>query len=146
MLGPLLVTLVLMVFEVGYQGAVAAALDYAAQRAARLGITGAVSANGPVASDAQRTAAIRSTILNFGLGLLTDAQLTVTESSFSSVAAASANSSGVTSPGSGGQVVRYDLSYAQPLLTGSFAATLLNRTQFVHTTSLLVVNEQFPTN
>lgn len=146
LLGPLLVTVLLMVFEVGYQCAVAAALDYGAQRAARIGITGASTANGPVASNGQRQTAIRNAVLNFAGGLLQDPQFTLTQSSFGSFAAASANLGPSSGPGAAGQVVRYDLTYVQPLLTGPFAASLFGRTEFVHSTTLTVVNEQFPTN
>lgn len=146
LLGPLLVTVLLMVFEVGYQCAVAAALDYGAQRAARIGITGGATGNGPPATSGQRQTAIRTAVLNFAGGLLADPKLTVTQSSFGSFAAASANLAPSSGPGSAGQVVRYDLTYVQPLLTGPFAASIFGRTEFIHSTSLTVVNEQFPTN
>ena len=141
---PLLILFVLLVFEAGLQATVAAALDFGARRAGRLGITGAITANGPVATDAERRAALRAAVLSASGTLLVDGRLTLSQASYGTMAGAAAGKNAITGPGGAGQVVRYDLTYVQPLLTGSLAASVLQRTEFVHTSSIVVVNEQFP--
>ena len=143
-LAPIVIILLSMVVEVGIQSTVAAALDYGARRASRLGITGALIPNGPVASDSAREAAVRQAVLSATGGLLVDSRLTITQSSFASVAAASSGTGAVSGPGGSGQVVRYDLSYVQPLIIGNLFATLLHRTEFNHRSTVLVINEPYP--
>lgn len=143
---PLVLMLTVTVLELGWQMCVAAALDYGARRAARVGMTGTAVGNGPIATDTVRQSAIRSAILTSTGGLLVDGRLTVGMASFNSIAAAGAAITGGSDPGGAGQVVRYSLQYTEPLLTGSLASALLNRTQFVHTSTVMVINEPFSTN
>ena len=133
LVGPAFLLMVLMLFEFGFQAAIAAALDHGAVRAGRMGITGAITANGPVEEKREaREAALRTAVLAAGGGLLNDDRLVMTYGT-------------VRGPGGAGELVHYNLTYTQPLLTGSLAAAVLQRTELTHTSKVTVVNEVFPT-
>ena len=140
---PALLAILLMCVEFGWQLAVGATLDYGAQRAARLGTVGSVVANGATAPDPARRSAIRAAVLNATTGVLQDSQLgEVTTKSFAGFAAA--GSKGKDGPGTGKEVVQYQLSYVQPFLTGSLAAAMTGRPSITHTSTVTLANEPFP--
>lgn len=142
LLMPALMAVLLMCIEFGWQLAVGAALDYGAQRAARLGTVGSAVANGATASDGARKLAIRGVVLSTTGGVLQDSRLgEVTTQSFAGFSTASGGTNG---PGAGKQVVQYQLSYVQPFLTGSLAETMTGRKSITHTSTVVLANEPFP--
>lgn len=140
--------LVLLVVETAYHAAVGAALDYGARDAARYGATGQTTdPNRPQ----QRMDDIIERVLQKTRPILRFEHLTVTTESFSAPAnnpAGPFTQIGAGQPGSAGDpgdafaIVRYQLTYRQPLLT-PFARILLGRSELVHTTVLIVKNEPF---
>ncbi len=143
MLVPAVVTVILLCLECGWQLAVGAALDYGAQRAARLGAVGSVVANGATAPDQARKSAIRALVLSSTGGLLLDQRLgDVTTTSFAGFSAAKGK--GADSPGAGGDVVRYQLTYVQPFITGPLVEALTGLQSIVHISTVFLPNEPFP--
>lgn len=144
-LAPVLFLIVAAVIEVGAQATVAAALDFGARRASRMGITGSVDGTGTVASDQARAEAVRNRVLSSTRGILTDAHLSISQSSYGTIGDVAAGKSTSALPGEGRQLVRYELSYIQPLVTGFLSSPLFTQTHFTHNSMILVKNEPFPT-
>jgi Flp pilus assembly protein TadG len=140
--------LVLLIVETAYHAAVGAALDYGARDAARYGATGQTSdPNRPE----QRLDDIIARVLAKTRPVLQFERLTVTTESFA--APANNPASPFTQIGAGQQgtlgsagdafaIVRYRLTYRQPLLT-PISRILLMRNELVHSTVLIVKNEPF---
>lgn len=143
LLAPSVVMVILVCLEAGWQIAVGAALEYGAQRAARLGVVGSVVANGATAPDQARKSAIRALVLTSTGGMLHDSQLAdISTQSFAGFSAAGGN--GTSSPGAGGDVVRYKLTYVQPFIMGPLAETMTGLKSIEHTSTVVLTNEPFP--
>jgi hypothetical protein len=140
--------LLLLVVETAYHAAIGAALDYGARDAARFGATGQTTdANRPE----QRLDDIISRVLAKTRPLLEFERLTVVTESFTAPASNPASpfaDIGAGQPGTAGSagdafsIVRYNLTYRQPLLT-PLSRLLLMRDDLVHSTVLIVKNEPF---
>jgi Flp pilus assembly protein TadG len=146
--GSVFLMLLLLAIETAYQFAVGAALDYGARDAARFGATGQTTDN---TRPEQRLDDIIARVLNKTRPLLTFERLTVVTESFAtpanSPAAGFAPIAGgqqgtLGNPGDAFAIVRYRLSYDQPLLT-PFARILLGRSSLEHSTIMIVKNEPF---
>lgn len=143
LLMPAVFTVFLVCIEFGWQLAVGAALDYGAQRAARLGTVGSAVANGATAPDGARKSAIRAIVLNSTAGVLQDTRLgEIATKNYAGFGAAGGK--GADGPGAGSQVVQYQLSYVQPFVTGSLAETIMGRPSITHTSTVILANEPFP--
>ena len=128
--------LVFMIFEIGFQLTVGAALEFGVHRAGRRSIIDA-----GVSSTAARASALKTAVLAASGGLLEGDRLTVTSVSFDHVA-----STGVEAKANAGSAtlksnVRYDLTYTQPLLTGNLAEAALNNSVITHRSTVVVVDE-----
>jgi len=145
------------VLECAWQVATLAALDHAALRASRFGITGLNTPAGATGAPVCRSAAIPWLASASTGGFLRSDRLTVVTRSFGSFAgsqaptpapppaggAAPAPAPGTPGAGAGGQVVRYDLSYTQPYLLGGFAKIVSGGTAMTHRATLITKNEPF---
>ncbi len=135
--------------EVAWQLATGAALDHAALRASRYGITGsntppAWQTNGQQNVPSCRSQNIVWLVTRSTGGLLKAANLTVLTESWSNVSGSSAGAgTGTTGAGDGGRIVSYTLTYRQPFLTGAIGGSLFGGDAFVHRAFLLVKNEPF---
>lgn len=140
--------LVLLIVETAYHMAIGAALDYGARDAARFGATGQTTDS---TRPQQRLDDIVLRVLAKTRPLLEFERLQVTTESFAAPAnnpAAPFTQIGAGEAGTEGDagdafaIVRYNLTYRQPLLT-PFARILLQRADMVHTSVLIVKNEPF---
>lgn len=140
--------LLLLIVETAYHAAIGAALDYGARDAARYGATGQTT---DATRPEQRLDDIIARVLAKTRPLLEFERLTVMTESFA--APASNPASPFTQivagqPGTAGSagdafaIVRYRLTYRQPLLT-PVARMILMRDELVHNTVLIVKNEPF---
>lgn len=133
--------------EVAWQLATGAALDHAALRASRYGVTGSNTPPSWQTTGQQNVPTCRSQNIIWLVtqstgGMLKSANLTVTTSSWSNVSAAGTGT-GTTGAGSGGQIIAYTLTYRQPFITGVVAASLFGGNSFTHQAFLMVKNEPF---
>ncbi len=141
--------LILAVMEAGWQLATGAALDHAALRASRYGMTGA---NTPPSRQTQnqgnnlptcRSGNIRWMLSRATGGLIrNNSNLVVTTTNWSGVGA-SGSGSGTSGAGAGGQIVSYTVTFRQPFITGGLGRLLWGTDAFTHTAYLLVKNEPF---
>ena len=138
LVGPVVITLLVGLLELGLQLMTGAMLDYGVRMAARWGVTGRATPDG-----SSREAYIRSQILAATGGFLKTGQLSVTLTAYSSWANAMARTGATGGPGGSGAVVSYSVSYAQPVMTPP-AVALLGRREFRHTDVLMVKNEPYP--
>jgi hypothetical protein len=143
MVGPLMAVLVLATIEAGIQAGIGLLLDSAARDASRFGVTGATAPPGMIDPPADRAAAIRRVVLDRGAGLLADERLQITTTSFGRFEEIGQQGAGVAGPGARGEVVLYELTYTQPVLTG-VPALVFGRSSFTHVATALVRNEPFP--
>lgn len=132
--------------EVGWQLATGAALDHAALRASRYGITGSDTPPAWMTDGQQDVPTCRSQNLPWLVtrstgGLLRSANLTVTTANWSNVATVSGT--GTENAGTGGRIVAYTLAYQQPFITGIVGTTLFGGTSLTHRAFLMVKNEPF---
>ncbi|MBB5690657.1 pilus assembly protein [Roseomonas alkaliterrae] len=138
---------VIATIEAAWQLATGMALDHAALRASRYGVTGSNSPPALVIQGQQSVPTCRSQNIAWMItrstgGMLTPSNLTVETRTWSGVSGAE---QGTGSPGAGaaGQIVSYRLTYRQPFVTGIVAANLWGGTEFTHTAFLIVKNEPF---
>lgn len=133
------------VMEVGWQTATMAALDHAALRAARFGATGAATPAGRsgLPTNPCRSAAIPWFASSVTGGFLRPERMTVVLNSYTNFNGSAARSGGSAGAGTGGQVVTYELSYAQPLLLGGLVRIVTDRTSMTYRATLTVKNEPF---
>jgi len=122
--------------------AVDMALIDGAQEAARLGSLGMLPVTGT------REASIQDFIVTREAGLLSANKLTVTMQIYGGGGAADyaqrlSNTTKTAGTGSGRQLVEYQLSYVQPLLTPLAVAAMGGQTSFTHNTTTVVQNEPF---
>jgi Flp pilus assembly protein TadG len=133
--------------EVAWQLATGAALDHAALRASRYGITGSNTPPSWQTTGQQDVPTCRSQNIAWLVtqstnGLLKAANLTVTTASWSNVSGAGTGT-GTEGAGAGGDIIAYTLTYRQPFITGVIAATLFGGNAFTHQAFLMVKNEPF---
>ncbi|HWT10954.1 MAG TPA: TadE/TadG family type IV pilus assembly protein [Roseomonas sp.] len=133
--------------EVAWQLATGAALDHAALRASRYGVTGSDTPPSWQTSGQENVPTCRSQNIAWLVtqstgGLLKSANLTITTTNWSNLAAAGSGT-GATGAGTGGQIISYTLTYRQPFITGIVASTLFGGNAFTHQAFLMVKNEPF---
>lgn len=137
---------ILGIMEVAWQLATGFALDHAALRASRYGITGSDAPPSWMTQGQQNVPTCRSEnivwlVTRATNGMLKAANLTVAMANWSAVSGLSG--SGTSGAGSGSQIVSYTLTYRQPFITGIVAQTLFGGTFFTHQAFLMVKNEPF---
>lgn len=133
--------------ETAWQLATGAALDHAALRASRYGITGSNTPPSWQTAGQQTVPTCRSGNIAWLVsqstgGMLRPDNLTITTATWSGVAGAGAGT-GTAGAGSGGQIISYTLSYRQPFITGAVASSIFRVTSFTHQAFLMVKNEPF---
>ena len=136
LLGPPFMLLVLMIFEIGFQLTVSAALEAGVHQAGRRSIVDA-----GVSSTTVRATALKTAILAASGGLLEEGRLTVTPVSFDHVASTGAEAKASAGSAALKRNTRYELTYVQPLLTGNLAETALNKAVITHKSTVVVVDE-----
>lgn len=144
-IGTAFVSLLLLAVETGWQLVIEAALNAGAQAASRFGSTGATVAPNIVPPPATRNNSIQQIIIQNSGGLLQIAQLQIAEASYASFAAVTAGGPSTPSAGSASQVVQYTFTYTQPYLT-PLAATIMRKSNLIHSVNVTVLNEPFPAN
>lgn len=132
--------------EVGWQLATGAALDHAALRASRYGMTGADSPPSWQTTGQENVPTCRSENIPWVIsrstnGMLKTSRLTVTTTNWSNVSTVTGGST--TGAGIGGRITSYALAYDQPFITGIVGRTLFGGNAFRHQAFLLVKNEPF---
>ncbi len=140
MVSAVFITMMLLTMEVCYDLAIGAALDFGGRAGARFGSTGALSL--PGSGGTSRVAAIQGVVIQTAGGLLSAANLGMTESSYVNIAALNAGLGGVDGPGGASQFVSYTLTYTQPWLVG-LTVGLTGNANLIHTSSIVVLNEPF---
>jgi len=138
LIGPVLVTAIIVLFETGVQMMTGAMLDYGVRIASRYGVTGEAAPNG-----ATREAYIRSLILTASGGFLTTDRLTITLKGYASWGNAASNTGATNGPGASGNVVSYAVTYRAALMTPP-AQVMLGVTEIIHNGSIMVNNEPYP--
>lgn len=133
--------------EVAWQLATGAALDHAALRASRYGITGSNTPPAWQTAGQQNVPSCRSQNIVWLVtqstgGLLKAANLTVATAAWSNVSGAGTGT-GTAGAGVGGQIIAYTLTYRQPFITGAIATGLFGGDAFTHRAYLMVKNEPF---
>ncbi len=133
--------------EVGWQLATGAALDHAALRASRFGMTGSNTPPSWQTTGQQNVPTCRSQNIAWLVtqstgGLLQAANLTIATANWSNVSG-SGTGTGTAGAGAGGEIISYTLTYRQPFITGVVASTLFGGTEFTHRAFLMVKNEPF---
>jgi Flp pilus assembly protein TadG len=143
-----LIPMLLVMVEVAMQSATAAALDHAAQKAARAGSLGRENADGTRSGQACH-AAILAAARQAGGGLLNgNLQLTVSNygSAGSAVTAGPGRKNATSGAGLGGRTVVYELRYDQPTIFTKPVTTpwgTIGRERFIHTAVFTIQNEPF---
>lgn len=141
MVMPILLTIALGMFEIGWQLTVASALDRATLRASRFGVTGQQTAAGAPSSVSCRSQSLVWVIVNSSGNVLHADQLTLTLASYAG--ASSMNGASTAGAGSGGQVVMYTASYVQPFMTLGWLHLIGGPSAITHTATVTVKNEAF---
>ncbi|MBR0650424.1 pilus assembly protein [Roseomonas terrae] len=139
--------MIIGIMEASWQLMTGAALDHAALRASRYGITGsntppAWQTTGQQNVPTCRTQNIAWLVSQSTNGLLQQSHLVVTTTMWPGVAGAGTGT-GSTGAGAGGQIISYTLSYEQPSITGGIATLLFGKDAFTHRAFLMVKNEPF---
>ncbi|MBW6401018.1 pilus assembly protein [Roseomonas sp. HJA6] len=137
---------IIAIMEVAWQLATGFALDHAALRASRYGITGSDTPPSWLTTGQQNVPTCRSQNIPWLVtrstnGLINASRLTVATTNWSSVSGSTGN--GTAGAGAAGQIVSYALTYRQPFITGIVAATLFGSDSFTHQAFLIVKNEPF---
>ena len=133
---PVLVLLLMLVVEVGWQLAIDMALNIGVTSASRYGITGLGM------TEKTRDGTITSSAVTIAGGLLDPAYLTTTTKSYTTPAVYAAGGAASGTTGASGQFVVYTYTYRANFLTG-FPAAIVGSTYFTHTATALVQNEPF---
>lgn len=137
--------LLIGIIELAWQLTTAAALDAAALRAARFGITGQATLPGEPQNFTCRSQTIKWVITNSTGGFLTPARVNVTTNAYGS-ASALGSGSPVVGAGTAGQIVTYYVTYAQPFLTGAWINLIGGPAFITHQATVVVKNEPFDNN
>jgi Flp pilus assembly protein TadG len=137
-----LLALMIGIPEISWQLTTAAALDEAVLRASRFGITGQATQTGEPPLYTCRSQTIAWIITSSTGGFLKPAQLTVSIGSYGS---ASGLSGGIPAAGAGtgGQIVTYTVTYAQPFLTDAWVKLIGGSASLTHQATVVVKNEPF---
>jgi hypothetical protein len=144
---PLLV-MIIGIMEVAWQLATAAALDHAALRASRFGITGSNSPPAWQTQGQQNVPTCRSNNIRWLISQSTgrlikdNVNLVISTAAWAGVNG-SGSGSGTSGAGAGGQIVSYTITYTQPFITGQVAQRLWGGAGFAHRAFLMVKNEPF---
>ena len=139
LVAPMIPMAVALALEGGFMAATSMALEFGARRASRVGITGAADNTGNVADNAARMAEVTRAVIAGSGGMLAADKLVVNATSFNSVAQAASGASGSGNVGTAGQLVRYTLTYSQPMVASLF----MNLSPIPHNATVLVKNEPF---
>ncbi len=140
-----LLTVVFLVIEAGWQLTTQAALEYGARQAARFGTTGgtvppSLAGNAPPSTRGQ---AIAQLVVQAGHGIIDGSRLSVTTQVYAGFPVVGQQGASTPGPGGAGAVVQYALVYQQPYFTG-VAKAILGASFQLHHANLLVQNEPFP--
>lgn len=139
------ILLLIAIMEAAIQLATAAALDWAALRASRFGMTGGTTVRGSTSGDnvpTCRSAIIPWLVTYRTAGFLNSANLTVTTTVYSSLSTGRAGTGGTTGAGTGGAIIGYQLNYTRPFIT-PLAAIVTGSSSITHRATLLIKNEPF---
>lgn len=142
--GVAFISLLLLTLETGYQMLIEAALNAGGRAASRFGTTGATVPYGMKNPPATRGDSLVQLVIDNSGGLLIVSRLAIGETSYASAADLASGKGGTAGPGTAGQVVRYTFSYSQPYLT-PIASAITGARQLVHSVTVTVINEPFPT-
>ncbi|MBR0682485.1 pilus assembly protein [Roseomonas eburnea] len=140
--------MVMACMETAWQLATGAALDHAALRASRYGITGDNAPPGRVTEGQENVPVCRSDNIRWMIvratnGMIKDnSDLTVVTEAWGGVSGAGGGS-GAEGAGSGGQIVSYTITYDQPFISGGIAASFWGGNSIRHRAFLMVKNEPF---
>jgi hypothetical protein len=142
--GVVFVTMLLLAMDISWQMVIEAALGAGGRAASRFGTTGAVAPIAMTPAPASRDASILQLVIQNSGGLLQNdpTLLTITEASYANFAAV-ANGVSTVGPGTSSQVVQYTFTYRQAYLTP--IAIAIAGPDLLHTLTVTVVNEPFPT-
>jgi hypothetical protein len=143
-IGSVFVSLLLLAMEIGWQMVIEAALGAGGRAASRFGTTGTLVAAGVTPPPTTRDGSILQLVLLNSGGLLQPTLLTITETSYASFTDAMASTRPTNGAGSAGQVVQYTFTYKQAYLT-PIAIAITQQDFLLHTLSVTVLNEPFPT-
>ncbi len=135
-------TLMIAIVEIGWQFATAAMLDIGTLRAARFGITGQATRPGAPGDVTCRSQYLPWMLSTSTGGFLRQQNLTVTTLNYSSVSGVSGT--GGAGAGTGGAIVRYDVTYPQPVLTAGWLNLIGGPGTYTHRAVILTKNEPFP--
>lgn len=139
--GNAFVVLMIAIMELSWQFTTGAMLDMGALRASRFGATGQETRPGAPSEITCRSAYIPWMLSNSTNGFLKQSDLTVTATAWSGVSGVSGT--GAASPGTGGQIVRYDVAYPQPFITFAWLNLFGGPAVVTHRASVVIKNEPF---
>ena len=139
------VLLFVAILEATLQLATGTALDWAALRASRFGMTGGTTVRGTTPADNVPTC--RSAIIPWLVtyrtgGFLNQSELSVTTTVYSSLSTGRGGTGGTAGAGTGGAIIGYQLNYTRPFVT-PLAALVAGRSSVTHRATLLIKNEPF---
>lgn len=134
------VILMIGIVETAWQFTTASMLDAAALRASRFGAVGREPPPGVPNTITCREQYIPLFITNSSNNFLKDRQLNVATTSFGGVVMGGSGTSGA---GRAGQIVRYDITYTQPFITGAWLTLFGGPTQLTHRAAIIIKNEPF---
>ena len=140
-----LVSLLMLAMETGWQLVIELALGAGARAASRFGSTGTTIAAGITPPPPDRNTSILQTAILHSGNLLQASRLQISEASYASFSAACGGGGSTPGPGIGTQVVCYTFTYTQPYLT-PIAAAITGDLSMVHSVAVTVLNEPFPSN
>lgn len=140
--GSVMISLMLLMLETGWQMATETALAYGARTASRFGITGQTTVPGLNPQPATRAAAIQYLVTARTAGIINPDTVSVSTKSYGSAAEYGNASQMTAGPGSGGSIVEYDVTYTQPFLT-PIAVAITGETGVTHHATVIVQNEPF---
>ena len=136
------IILLIGIIELALQYTTAAALDAAVLRASRFGVTGQATATGEPGQYTCRSQTIAWVITSSFGGFLKPQNLTVSTAAYGNAADLSGGIP-VAGAGTGGQIVRYTVTYTQPFLTGAWINLIGGAAALTHTATIVVKNEPF---
>ncbi|MBV9783902.1 MAG: pilus assembly protein [Acidisphaera sp.] len=140
--GSVMISLMLLMLETGWQMVTETALAYGARTASRFGITGQTTVPGANPQPATRAAAIQYLVTARTAGILDPMQVSLSTKSYGSPAQFGNASDATAGAGSSGSIVEYDVSYTQPYLT-PIAVAITGQTGVTHHATVIVQNEPF---
>ena len=143
-IGSVFVSLLLLAMEVGWQMVIEAALGAGGRAASRFGTTGTLVAAGVTPPPTTRDGSILQLVLLNSGGLLHPTLLTITETSYASFADAMTNLTPRTERAVPARSYDTHFTYKQAYLT-PIAIAITQQDFLLHTLSVTVLNEPFPT-